>query len=75
MANNLSTTTFFFIFLFICSLLLACNNTSVERLANSVPTLSNEYTGNRIELVNIAASEEKGELIKITGTLINTGRN
>lgn len=75
MANNLSTTTFFSIFLFICSLLLACNNTSVERVVNSGPTLSNEYTGNRIELVNIAASEEKGEVIKITGTLINTGRN
>jgi len=73
MVDKLNDVTLLIVFLAFSGLFLACNKSSIGRVDNTLP-ISDEYTGYRIELVNIEASEEKGDLVKITGTLINTGR-
>jgi len=74
MVNKIKYTILLILFFGSITLFLACNKTSIDRVDNSLP-ISTDYTGSRITLVNIEASEEKGDLIKVTGTLINTGRN
>jgi len=73
MANTIKYVTLISLIFGLTSLFISCNKKSMERIDDLTP-ISNEYMGYRIELVNIEASEEKGDVIKMTGTLINTGR-
>lgn len=70
--------------LVLCSLLgIACNRASTRpNISESSSSVTNNtvdqntltYQGYRLELVNVQVKEEKGDHLRINGTLINTGR-
>ena len=63
--------------------ILACNKNTTQSISQSSDTPYNQnksphntaYTGYRLELVNINVKEEKGNVLRVIGTIINTGRN
>ncbi len=62
--------------------IVACNKKTARSIGQtSNPSTQNtppkniQYSGYRLELVNISIKEEKGNLLRVIGTIINTGRN
>ena len=63
--------------------IVACNKNTTQSISQtSNPSTTQTalpknitYNGYRLELVNISVKEEKGNLLRVIGTIINTGRN
>ncbi len=69
-------------FAFATITMLSCNKKSARSIGEtSNPTIQDtppkniQYNGYRLELVNISVKEEKGNVLRVIGTIINTGRN
>lgn len=71
------------VFLFYSLLNSSCNSastrpnyssTKTSDINTNTETNNLSYKGYRLELVNVQVKEEKGDQLRITGTLINTGR-
>ena len=63
--------------------IVACNKNTTQSISQTsnptttqaIPPKNITYNGYRLELVNISVKEEKGNLLRVIGTIINTGRN
>ncbi len=65
--------------------IVACNKNTTQAISQTsessttttqdIPPKNITYSGYRLELVNINLTEEKGNVLRVTGTIINTGRN